>query len=337
MFSSRQGDKNVTILESEDINELFFMCHIDNLDGILANGLLSHKRAHKQEKTVKQDVSNNEVQQRRATRYIERVKNKPHGNNRLKSRLNLHRFAPLYLNPHNAMMNQIVRKHRGERLCIIRVFRDILDRGDVVLSSHNASVNATSFFEPGAFLLEDNHVQPLVNPSLWNNSNAFKMNSKEYYQRRQAEALVPHRIDPSYIGGIFVYNKIAQKKVNAILKNKSLKLDANVIVHPSLFAAKRLQSFESLNRAQQTELNEALPSSDSDSETEFYDFRQTDYYSDVRFFSLKRPSNTVSIPSSSSQSSSSSNDSQDKETDSNIRQDTSQTHMSATVNLGSKK
>lgn len=110
------------------------MTHINNLEGILANGLLSHNNNHK-----KVDISNRAVNQRR---------NKPEpifGKN-------MHDYVPFYFNPRNAMMY----KNKNEHIIVLGFNKDIIKTPGAIFTDGNAARNDTYFSDEVDFLKELN-------------------------------------------------------------------------------------------------------------------------------------------------------------------------------------
>lgn len=217
--------KSKTEINKDDIQELYYMTSIKNLPSILQNGILSHRRIGKLSANHT-DVSNQEVQQRRAWKNIERVEeNKPPKN--------LHSFAPLYLNPHNAMMFVLRSKH--DELCVIRVRKEILDRRNAILSNRNAAIDRVTFFTPSAFQLSGSEVE-YISSSIGYSKNDSESQREDRKQTRQAEALIPYNIQSEYFIGFFVSNDVTKQKVESILSTAGKNLP--IATHPTMFFQK---------------------------------------------------------------------------------------------------
>lgn len=250
MFSQHPAP---TSIRRNDIEECHYICHLDNLHNILTNGILSHRRAHKLS-DAPTDISDGSVQDRRSQVRVPRRDEE-------KGRLALHRHAVLYLNAHNAMMH--VRKNQHTDLCVLRIYREILDRGDAMLSSRNASTSVANFFPPTR--------DPLYSPtsSRYLSVPRIEGYDNEGKQIRQAEVMLPYKIEPSYIGGIFVSNQGTQDHVQAILNE--LENTLPITQHPSLFfqgvtrfvSLASFQPLAPLTIEQQAALVTDFPDSDS--------------------------------------------------------------------------
>lgn len=117
-------------LKREDIKELHYIAHIDNLLSILKNGILSHEKA----KNIQpKSVANPEVQEHRTKVVI------PGGKK-------LHHYANLYFNVRNPMMRTVVDNERHKELAVIQVTPSVLDENGVIISDRNASVNYVRFY-----------------------------------------------------------------------------------------------------------------------------------------------------------------------------------------------
>lgn len=275
-------------LRREDIEELHYIISIANLASIMEHGILSHRRVARLG-IAHDDVSASGVQDRRAFVIVPRA-------DVTKGSLRLHRHANLYLNAHNAMMYVDVEKYGHENLCVLRIRREILDRGDAMLSTRNSSTNGVRFFTPTAR-------DPLYSPRSTHYLTVDRVlgfgEDKEVGKPiRQAEVLLPYQIDPSYIGGVFVSCENSRVLVKATLE--SLELDLPITVHPSLFFQGKtrfvsLEHFTPLSAlitdVERSKLHTALPESSpepSDAEEEYTDlsppskrFRSEEKQSDV--------------------------------------------------------
>ena len=85
-----QEGKILSICENYGIKGLYHMTHIDNLQSIFQNGLLSHTNA-RNNNFMKGDIANNDVNNRRSG--LEPIYNRP-----------IHDYTPLYFNPRNPML-----------------------------------------------------------------------------------------------------------------------------------------------------------------------------------------------------------------------------------------
>jgi len=247
-----------TVLHLADIEELHYILPIANLASVMEHGILSHRRVVRLD-FEHDDVSAAEIQDRRALVTVPRA-------DRAKSPLALHRHVNFYLNAHNAMM--YVKRMDHENLCVLRIHREILERGDVMLSSRNSSTTSVSFFSP-------TEKDPLYSPRSAHyltveRTRGYGEDKEEGKAIRQAEMLAPYQVDPSYIGGIFVSCENSQRMVQGVLE--SIDKPLLITVHPSLFfqgrtryvALERFTPLPPLTTAERERLNEDLPESSDD-------------------------------------------------------------------------
>lgn len=104
------------------------MTHIDNLKGILDNGLMAHNNPYK----IK-DISNLEVNDRRSK--LDPVNHKP-----------IHDYVPFYFNPRNAMLYRNQIKY-GEAIIILGFDPSIIQTKNAIFTDCNAACNDTSYFD----------------------------------------------------------------------------------------------------------------------------------------------------------------------------------------------
>lgn len=265
-----------TALHKEDIKELHYILPISSLASVMRDGILSHKRV-KDRGLDHVDISNPEVQARREISILRA--------NPKKKRLTIHRHANFYLNAHNAMMFVDVWKkiehkqyqlqsgdrerYKHEELCVLRICREILERGDAILSSRNAARKAATFFLPTR--------DPLYSPRSTDYLTVDCVPGYEVEGKpiRMAEVLLPYQVDPSYIGGIFVSCEGSHDMVQGILL--SIEKPLPITVHPSLFFQRKIESrnpfvplepfipLSPLTAEQRSQLHEGLPDSSPES------------------------------------------------------------------------
>lgn len=99
---------------------------------------------------------------------------------------------PLYFDARNVMM--YVLDHKDE-LAVLRIDSTVMDLPDVVISDRNAASGVAAFYRVGEGIAALD--ETFVYAAWWNQSIDAR-------QRRCAEVLVPDRIDPSFIRGLYV-------------------------------------------------------------------------------------------------------------------------------------
>lgn len=193
--------KNVSPLDKYNIDFLYHMTHIDNLDSILKHGLLSHNNPYKQ-----QDISNKQVNSRRSHRetiYYRKV----------------HDYVPFYFNPRNAMLYRNLHKY-GDNIIILKFRRELLLQKDTIFTNKNASTDSVKYFN------NFRDLDKLNWEYIWSSSWYDRIIIK---QTMMAEVLVYNRVSIDYLEGIVCKSK----KMKLKLEEKYQNID--IIVNKSLF------------------------------------------------------------------------------------------------------
>ncbi len=168
-------------MERSEVREFHYISPIANIQSIMQHGILSYRDASIIEHT---SIADEEVQERRDDK-------------RLPNDFTIHRCANLYFNARNAMMYKL--KHVSNTLCVMRISPEVLDLPRVLVSDMNASRDAARFGTPDEMF-------PLLNRShvycrSWNDPDE---NLKYLLKGKMcAEVLVPNRIEPCYIIGVY--------------------------------------------------------------------------------------------------------------------------------------
>ncbi|CAN5489666.1 hypothetical protein BH24ACT7_BH24ACT7_19680 [soil metagenome] len=174
------------LVRRDEVGELHYMTHVDNLTSILRQGLLSHAACAQ---VPHRSVASPEVQARRARRSI------PGG-------LQLHEYVNLYFNARNAMLFRVLRAAKrvpAAEMTILRVAPVVLDLAGVVVTDINAAADIAPRWRPvteGLAALDP----VVIYAEFW---------SDQTRQRMMAEALIPHRVDPSDIVGAYTVSEAA--------------------------------------------------------------------------------------------------------------------------------
>jgi len=127
-------------------------------------------------------------------------------NKRIPRARKLHEYANLYFDAHNPMLSR--RRNRNDQICILRVNTSVLDLPDVIISDRNAAsdwVRFNSVIDGLAALEKDK-----IYARYWTNAN----NQYEAWENKSikcAEVLIPDRVEPKYIVGVYVANQTALK------------------------------------------------------------------------------------------------------------------------------
>ncbi len=178
----------------EELSELHYIVHMDNVQSILRHGILSNRRASKVAHT---SVAMQEVQHRRAEVVV------PGGRR-------LHEYVNLYICARNPMLYKRAGQHL--ELCVLRVSTDVLDLPGVVVTDANASSDYCRFAEAPAGLRIVN--RDLTFADDWRDPDLI-----EYWRKKSAkcaEVLVPDKVDPRFILGAYVSCQQAKDRLNGL-------------------------------------------------------------------------------------------------------------------------
>lgn len=171
-------------LKETDIEELYFIAHIENVPSILRLGLLSHNMMIKR-KIRHVSVASTDVQARRINKTI------PGGRK-------LHDYVNTYFNARNPMLYVLIPKQMD--LCVLRISSDILRVTGIVISDQNAA-RGWARFEPapdGFEMLDKDEIFALS----WNHADYFEKDRLKGVMC--AEVLVPDKVESKYIKGAYV-------------------------------------------------------------------------------------------------------------------------------------
>ena len=197
-------------VERAELTELHYICHVDNLPSILANGILSHRRAQRHQPTR---IANEDVQGRRASRTV------PGGHP-------LHDYVNLYLNARNPMLYRVTDGGSDvEHLCVLSISSQVLDHDDVVLTDGNAASGPTAFRSVSSGLAAIERQR--VFAQNWNHADPLK--KREHKRVMCAEILVPSSVDAAMISGVYVASDQIAVSISANVAN------VRAIVRENLF------------------------------------------------------------------------------------------------------
>ena len=184
-------------MERKDLTELHYITHIGNVPSILQLGIVSHNRA---ESLKHVSVADPEIQERRSKVTV------PQG-------LNLHDYVNLYFSARNPMLYK--RLEHYQEICVLQVNSDVLDLQGTVVTDGNASSDWVRFEEAPKGL--EIVVQELTYSDDWRDTNHY-----EYLRKKSAkcaEVLVPDRVAPSLVTGIYVSCDESKANLNDLVTN----------------------------------------------------------------------------------------------------------------------
>lgn len=192
------------ILGYYEIDGLYHLTHIDHVQTIFKDGLLSHNNAHERG-LVQHDISNPSVQDQRAIRFI--------------GKRPLHDYVPLYFNPRNAMLFDVFKNRTLKDIVLLRLSRKLMLQKGVWFTDGNAANDPTLFYNK----LED------LDKLDWDCIRARYWNDYEDGKRKcMAEILVPDKISENYIkrkSHLFVENQESRNRIEAILPDARVAVD----------------------------------------------------------------------------------------------------------------
>jgi hypothetical protein len=189
-------------LTSNIINNLphkgfYHMTHFDNLESILSNGLMSHKRVNVY-KLIRKDISNQKLQKKRDR--IEKVFGK-----------NIQDYVPLYINPQNPMMGSEKVKNYGSNIVLLEVIPHILvQEENTLFSDGNAAQRETKIY----------HNQNEMENINWQllQEGKWKIGT-ESHRVMCSEVLVPEIVEVFYINKIILRDTLILKNVMMLFPN----------------------------------------------------------------------------------------------------------------------
>jgi hypothetical protein len=196
-------------VEIDDLQELHYISHTENVASIVEDGLFSHSDASR---FGHRTIDNQDVQQRRAGISVECAGDRP-----------LHSYACLYLNARNPMMYRLRGQH--DRLVVLRFGPLVIHEAGAVVADRNAARGDANFaLLPDGFSIVDREATFACS---WydDDEDARRRNGA----MTQAEVLVPILIEPEFILGAYVSTGAAALDLTARLP------DLAVTVKPDMF------------------------------------------------------------------------------------------------------
>jgi len=195
-------------MKRHEVKELHYIVPIDTIPSIMAHGILCHEQAKPLNPV---SIAMEGVQARRDKIVV------PQG-------LPLHKYANLYFHARNPMLYVLRGKHRS--LSVLRLSTEVLDLPDVVIADGNAASRDYTAFLPSPDGIERLDAE-MVFAEYWTDSDPI-----EYFIKKRikcAEVLIPKRVKPDYVNGIYVSCEEAKTKV------ESFGVDLPVNINSHLF------------------------------------------------------------------------------------------------------
>ncbi len=193
----------------KEINNLYYICHLDNLKSILEHGLLSHNEV---QTLTPKAIYDESIINRRATI-------KPNDTQTLWD------FSNLYFNARNAVLYRVVHEQGVENIVIIQFKQSVLDyakQHNGLVSIGNAAHSESSFVEIENGLKQLKKIWSFWNKEYWNESDGSK-------RLMMSELLVEKKIPTNYIDSVYVATGAINNKI------KQLTSFDNIIIQSDLF------------------------------------------------------------------------------------------------------
>jgi ssDNA thymidine ADP-ribosyltransferase DarT-like protein len=193
-------------MKLDDVKQLFYLTHMENLNSIMERGILSHSKA---KSVPHKRIDMFEVQERRRGK-------------RISGGGLLHDYANLYFSARNPMLYK--RKDEHKDICVLRINREVLNIPGVVVATGNAASEYTSFYPPESGI--ERLDRKLVFAKKWTDVNPIMQAKKSV--AKCAEVLVPDFVSPKLIFGVYVSSKETEVSLASIYPN--LQIEQNQII-----------------------------------------------------------------------------------------------------------
>ena len=195
-----------------EIEFLYNINHLKNLENIFVYGLLSRNELKKSNFLNNEDISNSSVQNRRANKRID------------KEGHTLHDYANLYFDARNPMMYYEVCHVDINCLCVICVDKKVLDLKNTLVTDSNASKDMAMIMSPeeGIELINFDKVKMRY----WNHEDPSI--KAENIGIKCAEVLVFNNIPKEYFKRIKVCTDIAKEKVESLNLGIKVEIDRDI-------------------------------------------------------------------------------------------------------------
>ena len=194
----------------DEVPELHFITPVANLPSILEHGVLSNHLARKLVPDAA-SVARADIQEGREGKRV------PGGGP-------LHGYANLYFHARNPMM--YLRQAEHASLCVLSVHKAVLTLENAIVTDQNAASDYARFSpSPAGLRFLD---KAMVYALDWRHDDP-----RAFYRHRSvkcAETLVPNRVRPEAVRGVYVSCRAAQDRVQALVPG-SIKVKAS----PNLF------------------------------------------------------------------------------------------------------
>jgi hypothetical protein len=196
-------------MERSQVAEFHFIAPIVNVGSILQHGIVSHNRA---KHLPHRDISMQNIQDLRAKKKV------PGG-------LALHDYANLYFNGRNKMM--AAKRPQHAEICVLRVSIDVLDLPGAVIADQNASSNYVMFLKSPVGL------KKLIYDEVFTRSWICPEDQIRQWRLGSAvcaELLIPDRVEPSFIVGAYVKDRVSLSKFQGLCPSLPCAINSDIFL-----------------------------------------------------------------------------------------------------------
>lgn len=195
---------------SNHFSELHYIISVENVGYVVKYGILSRNQVILRNMNP-QDISDSNVQQRRENISV------PNG-------FKLHQYVNFYFHARNPMMYRLISENKLNKICVLKINKNIINYKDVVITDGNAATYKTKFLQP--FQINELDFNAIFARS-WTNSD--QISELEHKRKKCAEVLVPTSISYENIHGAYVANDTIKKRLT------DLGFDKEVTIKPDIF------------------------------------------------------------------------------------------------------
>jgi len=193
-----------------EVKSLYYITHIDNLNSILSQGILSHKAV--EDSGMKYTaIYDKEIVSNRKSKHT------PSGKS-------LWDYSNVYFQARNPMLYRVVLEKGAKDIAVIALYPQVLQSSGAFITDGNAANNMTDFYQYGDGIKIISGMWDTIQGEWWNSLDGSK-------RKIMAECLIPNVISPDLIHSIYVANHINAEKVKTLLKTR----DIPVIPEPTMF------------------------------------------------------------------------------------------------------
>ncbi len=199
----------------QQLSQLYYITHIENLPSILKLGILSHEQVEAQAVDFTAIYDAQIVASRRGV-------SAPNGKS-------LWSFANLYFQPRNAMLYRVVCEKPTEDIAVVAVRADILNRADIFIATGNAASQQSEILPANEGRKTIPQIRREIDKEYWTEEDGSK-------RKMMAESLVPDCVPPESIQSVYVASHGAAQRAQDIMRSaKFLGIAPPVIPEPHMF------------------------------------------------------------------------------------------------------